>query len=208
MPLRNQNLKTILKDPSLWSLVFSNLLTIYFAIKQDWDLKILLWAFCTQSLIEGLFYVRKMVKFIKTQTSDTNPDRHTSYDVQIKMQYPIFIIIIFSSSLRLYNYIPLSRLDPTDIAFIILAALLSLLNCLIAALYEDSKEKIKIVYDDSYMTSSYKRMFILYGTLILCLLLEDRNITLFFLILKAMVNIKLYIEEYSKSNMIKIQTEI
>lgn len=52
--------RSILRDPSLWLLLLSNVATIAIAIQQEWGLMNLLWVYWIQSVVIGYFNFRRM----------------------------------------------------------------------------------------------------------------------------------------------------
>ena len=49
------------RDPTLWSLLVSNAITIWLAVAQDWSLSTVLWVYWLQSLIIGFFAVLQIL---------------------------------------------------------------------------------------------------------------------------------------------------
>jgi len=54
-------LKFLSKDPTTYSLLFSNILTIIFAVLFNWSLIVVLWVYWTQSIIIGFFNFFKIL---------------------------------------------------------------------------------------------------------------------------------------------------
>jgi hypothetical protein len=57
-----------LKDFSLWSLVFSNLITIVIALVEQWSFLTLMWVYWFQSVIIGVFNIVRMLQLKKFST--------------------------------------------------------------------------------------------------------------------------------------------
>ena len=49
------------KDPSLWTLLLANLITIYFAVVENWNLSTVFLVYWTQSLIIGFFNILRIL---------------------------------------------------------------------------------------------------------------------------------------------------
>ena len=60
-------------DMSLWFLLFSNIITIYFAVTQNWDLLTVMWIYWFQSVIIGIFNFIRILK-LKDFYSDNLTD--------------------------------------------------------------------------------------------------------------------------------------
>lgn len=59
--------QNIFKDISLWVLVFSNLLSMVFAVLQDWSLTQLVWVYWAQNIIIGAVNFHRMRQLEKQQ---------------------------------------------------------------------------------------------------------------------------------------------
>jgi hypothetical protein len=55
MSVNNLPQRNLFSDPSLWLLLFSNLVTIFFATKEGWNLSTIMWVYWFQSITIGLF---------------------------------------------------------------------------------------------------------------------------------------------------------
>ena len=55
------NPREMLADPTTWSLILSNLLTIVFAVLEKWDARTVLWLYWWQSVVIGFFNVVKIL---------------------------------------------------------------------------------------------------------------------------------------------------
>ena len=54
-------MKNALRDPSLWTLLLANSVTIFLALSQGWDVTTLMWSFWLQSVIIGVMNVVKIL---------------------------------------------------------------------------------------------------------------------------------------------------
>lgn len=53
------------RDPSLWVLLVLNIATIYFALREDWDLATIMWIYWIQSVTIGVFYFIRILQLEK-----------------------------------------------------------------------------------------------------------------------------------------------
>ncbi len=75
----NAKSKNLLKDPSLLFLLFTNLITIYIAVRENWDLSTLMWVYWVQSVIIGFF------NFVRIyQLKDFSTENFTINDRPVK----------------------------------------------------------------------------------------------------------------------------
>ena len=54
-------MKNVLKDPSVWLLILANLVTLFWAVTQNWNFQSVLLVYWGQSLIIGFFYFFKIL---------------------------------------------------------------------------------------------------------------------------------------------------
>jgi len=66
--MKSQPEKYSLNDLSLWSLLFSNAITIFFATKEGWDISTILWIYWFQSITIGLFNFVRILQLKKFST--------------------------------------------------------------------------------------------------------------------------------------------
>jgi len=63
------DLREIFSDPTTWSLIGANLLTIVFAILEKWDARTVLWLYWWQSVVIGFFNVVKILSLREFSTA-------------------------------------------------------------------------------------------------------------------------------------------
>jgi Family of unknown function (DUF6498) len=59
-----------LQNPSLWALVFSNILTIFLAVYNSWNVQEVLWVYWFQSVIIGIFNFVRILQLKEFSTED------------------------------------------------------------------------------------------------------------------------------------------
>jgi hypothetical protein len=62
------NPRDLVSDPTAWSLIFSNLLTIAFAVLEKWNAVTVLWLYWWQSVVIGFFNVVKILSLQEFST--------------------------------------------------------------------------------------------------------------------------------------------
>lgn len=63
-----------LNDPSLWGLVFGNVISIYLAVSQGWPLHQIMWIYWGQSVIIGVMNVIRMLSLKNFSTEGMSSD--------------------------------------------------------------------------------------------------------------------------------------
>jgi hypothetical protein len=71
----NQSQGNLLRDPSLWFLLLSNLITIFFAIKEGWDLLTIMWIYWFQSITIGFFNFIRILQLKEFSTEGVRVNR-------------------------------------------------------------------------------------------------------------------------------------
>ena len=72
------------RDPTLWSLVVSNAITIWLAVAQDWSLGTVLWVYWLQSLIIGFAVLQMLnLKFFNRLSIEWWQPQNDRYKVEI-----------------------------------------------------------------------------------------------------------------------------
>ncbi len=79
-------------DPSLWILLFSNLLTIYLATKENWDLSTILGIYWFQSVTIGFF---NFIRILSLKSFSTKGVQVNGQSVQSSRGTKIFIAFFF-----------------------------------------------------------------------------------------------------------------
>ncbi len=70
MIIKNQTKKNIFSDISLWVLLFSNIITIFFAIKEGWNLSTIMWIYWFQSITIGFFNFIRILQLKEFSTEN------------------------------------------------------------------------------------------------------------------------------------------
>lgn len=88
-----ETLKKSLHDPSLWSLLISNFITIFFAIRGNWNITTILFVYWCQSLIIGFFHhVESLAP--KNHLISTNESTADLYTILTYRALSIFLTVM------------------------------------------------------------------------------------------------------------------
>lgn len=198
-----QSKKNLLTDPSLWLLVFSNLVTIFFAVKEGWDVSTILWIYWFQSVIIGFFNVVRILQLQEFSVEGVEINGHPAKPTQrtkntiaffFLVHYGLFHVVycVFLLVGTLIN--PFGRsVGPIEWKVILLTALLFFVNHLFSYFYnrptDTKKQNI-----GSLMGYPYLRIFPMHFTIIVSFAFA--NALLFFLVLKTICDCLMHIVEH------------
>lgn len=200
------------KDPTTWFLLFSNLLTIFFAVLLNWNLIEVLWIYWGQSVIIGVF---NFLKMLKISLSSKENDFFSAIQLfrscfflihygGFHLGYLIFLLVFsFSpgilgvSSLNFLFFVP----------FFLIAMSVFFVNHLFSFLYYSKKLDLfgrdKNILINKLMFSPYARIVpmhltIIFGTMFIAFGFFNSFVLVFFLLLKTFADIKMHISEHKE----------
>lgn len=84
--------RNLLTDPSLWLLLFSNLVTIFFATKEGWNLSTIMWVYWFQSITIGFF---NFVRILQLKEFSTEGFKINGQPAQPTQSTKIFTAFFF-----------------------------------------------------------------------------------------------------------------
>ncbi len=205
---------SIKKDPTLQSLLLSNLLTIFIAVLLNWNLIEILWVYWGQSVIIGFFNFLKMLKVSFSQTEDVG-----FLAISLFMSFffllhyggfhfvYFFFLLGFSFAPGVFaNLVPINILNFVPVLLITLVILF--INHLFSFLYY-SKKIENYSFDQTnfligkLMVRPYIRIIpmhltIIFGTFLLALGFFNSFVLFLFLLLKTFADLKMHISEHKE----------
>ncbi|MDO8504933.1 MAG: DUF6498-containing protein [Candidatus Liptonbacteria bacterium] len=203
--MENKSPKYLLADHSLWLLLFSNLITIFFAVKEEWGLSSVMWIYWFQSITIGIFnFVRILqLKDFSTERFEINgqparPTRGTKISTAFfflfhygffHFVYLVFLLIGSISSKFLGGGI-----DVADTLYILLIALLFFANHLFSFIYNKPRDTKKQNIG-TLMFYPYARIIPMHLTIIFGLLIGKAALP-FFLVLKTLADVIMHVTEH------------
>lgn len=96
MSINSQPRKNLLGDPSLWFLLLSNLATIFFATKENWNLSTIMWVYWFQSITIGFFNFIRILQLKEFSTE--------GFKINGQPAQPTQSIKIFTAFFFLFHY--------------------------------------------------------------------------------------------------------
>lgn len=187
-------------DPSLWLLLFANLFTIFLAVKEQWDIRPLMWIYWFQSVIIGVFNVIKIMTLKNFSTEgllvNGKPVKPT---YSTKMQTGFFFLIhygFFHLGYFLFlatNSAPIA-LSPGVILSIALAVTFFFVNHLFSFLYHRREEMEKKYNLGTLLFFPYARIFPMHFTFIFAgTLIQSTGALVLFLFLRTGADLIMHI---------------
>lgn len=175
MPTDNQVRKNLFSDRSLWFLLSSNLIVIFLAVAQGWNLSILMWIYWFQSVTIGFFNFIRMLKLKEFSTKGLTINGQPAQPTQsTKIFTAIFFLIhygLFHFGYLIFLLTDLTRKtfskgwNSIDFKYILLAALLFFINHLFSYIYNQPRDTKKQNIG-SLMFYPYARIIPMHITLI------------------------------------------
>lgn len=204
MTMAKYSKDNLLNDPSLWSLLFSNLITIFFAITENWNLPTVILVYWFQTIIIGFFNFIRILQLKKFSTEGFNINNQPAQPTQgMKIVTAFFFLFHYGFFHLIYLSFFIKDLSPNthqdvlnsmELKYILLTALLFFVNHLFSYLYNRPKDTKKQNIG-SLMFYPYARIIPMHLTITLGSLFG--NMLLFFLILKTFADILMHIIEHN-----------
>jgi hypothetical protein len=157
----------VLKDVSLWVLVSSNLAFAIFFIMQGGEFGTLMWAYWAQSVIIGVFnFIRILTQknfSVKSVKLNNRPAKH---NIGTKNYIAFFFLFHYGFFHFAYLMFLKDMAETTQIDFILIGALIFLINHGFSLLYNHSKERYIEKNLGTMMFFPYIRIFPMHLTII------------------------------------------
>ena len=137
--INNKSHRSILSDSSLWFLLISNIVTIFFAISEGWDLSTVVWIYWFQSITIGFFNFIRILQLkefsadnllINGKPAGTNLKTKNQIALFFLFHYGFFhfVYLVFLLTNRSSGAQPDYQLLPSDFKYIFLASLTFFVN--------------------------------------------------------------------------------
>lgn len=195
----------LFSDISILALLLSNIVTIYFAIIQGWNIDLVIWIYLIQSIIIGIFNFIRILTLNKFSTKG-----YRSYSAQkignktilkpkkITKEETAFFFLLLYGSFNIAYAVFLIFLGITNISYYIIPiSLLFLVNHLFSFYYNKKSDEENIPNIGQLMIRPYVRIIPMHIIIILGLVIS-KNITsmVIFMILKTIADIISHIIEH------------
>jgi hypothetical protein len=197
----NQPQRNLFADPTVWFLLFSNLVTIFLAVKDGWNLSTVMLVYWFQSVTIGFFNFIRILQLKEFSTEDLKINgRFVQPTRAVKISTAFFFLFsygIFHAVYLIFLRINFGKfleegINLVEGKFVFLAALLFFINHLFSFIYNKSRDKAKQNIG-ILMFYPYARVFPMHLMIILGYL--SKVALPFFLVLKTFSDIVMHIVE-------------
>lgn len=204
MSINNQSPKNLFSDHSLWFLLFSNLTTIFFAIKENWNLLTIMWIYWFQSITIGFFNFIRILQLKEFSTEGftlnrrpVEPTKSTKIFIAFFFlfhygffHFGYFIFLLIYTFIKAYG----NTLYLAEVKYISLTASLFFINHLFSYFYNKPRDTKKANIR-SLMFYPYARIIPMHLTIIFGPLFGGALIL--FLVLKTLADCLMHIVEHN-----------
>ncbi len=197
--------KTIRGDLSLWSLIISNLVVIFWAVIEGWSLPTIMCVYWIQSVSIGIFWFMQILKLKDFSTKDLEKTgavkNATEPSTGVKVRTALFFLFHYNLFHVVYAGFLLAALNAKITLSILTFGGVFFLNQLFSFLYNRNEFREKKPNLGKVFNIPYFRIIPMHLTIFVGLILRDsvgvsidgEFILLLFLLLKAMADIGMYI---------------
>lgn len=200
MSANDQSRKYLSGNLSLWILLLTNLVAIFFAITENWDLLTLMWIYGLQGIAIGFFNFIRILQLEKFSTKGLLINgRFVDPTFRTKMRVAFFFLLHYGTFHLAYFVILKIKLPQTlenlDLKFVYITALLFFANHLFSYIYNKpqdvQKQNIKTL-----MFYPYARIIPMYLTFAFIPVSSFVGMLPFFLILKTLADAIMHTVEH------------
>jgi len=189
-------LKGIISDPSTRSLILSNLITIFLAVFQNWNILTVLWVYWFQSMIIGFF---NFIRIISLKQFSTEGMTVNGSPVEPTYGTKIFYALFFAFHYSFFHFVyamVFKSLSETliDLNSVLLASGIFFLNHMFSYFYNKEKDSPKENLG-RIMMFPYTRIIPMHLTLIFGSFL-GRGMLILFLLLKTLADLIMHVKEH------------
>ena len=198
-----QSKRNLLTDPSLWFLLFSNLVTIFFATKEGWNLSTIMWVYWFQSITIGFFNFARILQLKEFSTEGFKINGQPAQPTQSTKIFTAFFFLFHYGFFHFGYLIFLltgtfaksyeQSLSSIELKSILLAALIFFINHLFSYFYNRPRDTKKQNIG-SLMFYPYARIIPMHLTIILGS--SFVSALPFFLVLKTFSDAVMHIVEH------------
>lgn len=193
-------------DISIWALLISNLITIYFTITQDWSIDLIIWTYLIQSIIIGIFNFIRILTLNKFSTVGFKVYSTQNINGKIKLknekitkEKTAFFFLLYYGSFNLAYAIFLIFLGLTKISYsIVPITILFLLNHLFSFYYNKKSDEGNILNIGQLVIKPFIRIIPMHLIIMLGVLVSKNIASLIiFMLLKTIADIISHIIEHT-----------
>lgn len=203
-------------DLTFWSLLITNIITIFIALVEKWNLSVVIWIYWSQSVIIGLFTFFRIIALKKPVNLKKKAEKNIDSKKQTEltetqlfylnkfMVAPFFLFHYGAFHLVYFVFlIFMFKVNLYYVMTILIVAALFFLNHLISFLLNLKKDNEEKKDAGELMAFAYKRIMpmhiiIIFGSFILDLCNNQFLVLLLFMALKTVADIKMHQIQHEK----------
>jgi hypothetical protein len=195
MAVNIQIVKRALTDPSAWFLLLANIFTIFFALKDGWNVITIFWTYWFQSVIIGFFHVARILR-VKTPSLFMTGNKVTKalgFAIHYGFFHFVYLLVLLSGIFNIAS----SGSQPVAVKHILLGAAVFFANHCFSFFYNKPTD-VQQYTSSRLISRPYIRIIPMHITLILGAALGKAALPLF-LALKIFCDLVLHVQEHSMS---------
>lgn len=194
--LKNKIKKNIFTDPSLVLLIASNLISVFFAIRDGWQISTVMLVYWFQSIIIGFFNFVRILQLKNYSTIGFKINGQSTSPTQGTKVFTAFFFLFHYGFFHvgyLTFILTRSQINPAQYQSILLMALLFFVNHLFSYIYNKPNDKEQNI--GTLMARPYSRIVPMHITIVFGAFLGAAVLP-FFLILKIIPDVLMHIKEH------------
>jgi len=203
--LTRAGLKNIFFDPSSWSLIAANVLTIVIALREQWSLANLMWIYWAQSLIIGFFQFFKILDLKEFTTENFKINNRLVGATQAIKVYVAFFFAFHYGFFHLIYFLFLAqgfffqRLSQNAVSYLVIIGAF-FLNHLFSYFNNRKIDQKQVKNIGQMMFYPYARIIPMHVTIIFGKLLLGQLPLLLFLALKTLADAVMHSSEHTSQS--------
>lgn len=191
-------IQKVKRDKSTWLLIGSNIVFIFIAVKENWPLETIMFAYWTQSIIIGLFSFLKMVSLKKFSTEGVKVNnRPVLPSTAVKWHMSIFFLFHYGFFHFIYLIFILKfAKGGVDTHYIVSIAAVFFINHLFSFFYNRKNDSDKTPNIGKIMFFPYARILPMHITIMFGGIFFGRMPIILFLLLKTFADVIMHLQEH------------
>jgi len=191
-------LKIDWRSYSIWSLILVNGIAIIWAVIDHWSLTNLIWIYWFQSVIIGIFQVRKILDLKKFSTTDLKMNGRPVEPTDFWKKYIATFFFFHYGGFHFVYFIFLTQIAGSIVwSPMLFVILVFFINHLCSYLYNKEEDSTKIRNIGKMMFFPYVRIIPMHLMILFGLFVSESTVSLvFFMILKTIADLLMHNKEH------------
>lgn len=194
-----QSKKNFLLDPSLWFLLLSNFVAIFFAIKENWPIFTIMWVYWFQSITIGFFNFIRILQLKEFSTQGFKINGQAAQPTNKTKIFTAFFFLVhygfFHLGYAVFLFTGNNASDTTEWKYILLTGLIFFVNHLFSYFYNKPRDTKKQNIG-SLMFYPYARIIPMHLTILFGFIFTNAIALTVFLMLKTFADGIMHVVEH------------